>query len=475
MEKTMVQRDTLGMKALLIGMQDGPSVPDGWDAVLNLSQSAVEALVRSNWDGAPGTVENRSLLWVGPADVDGQHDLITVKTDLPLPAVGLNVAGQAVEVGFAIDCGTMLVARAPAELVSRLAEAGSLGASEEIAWSAPIVITPENPLQLGGTIPVAVETAGDRRSFSIALNLADADLALSGRGAEDFSAQAVNQGLESWLAGHKLSGQIGKLELRDEDEAAILTPSVVMTRMAASLNGGPVLQILLAASPGAAAPASVAPVLHPDGQDFSLMVSSRATMTMIANSYNTGTGDIKLVSVPPADEQVHWIARVHEAMIFRGTFSNPEGGEVYATDYASQYMCFGGSTDQGLKLFTYIDPRSTVKLELDLAAHYPVGISGAGTDQVVGLQEGAQSVTGDGFYEGIVRPQLEKFLTGEIRSDMTRVRLTEISDLVLRDLTLSGHALKFDVAGLPGELLIAGSLIPDAEACASQEGNENGR
>jgi hypothetical protein len=475
MENAMVQRDTLGMKALLVGMQDSPTVPDGWDAVLNLSQSAVESLVRSNWDGASGIAGNRSLLWVGPADVDGQHDLITVKTDLPLPAIGLNVAEQAVEVSFAIDCGTMLVARAPAELVSRLGDAASVGGSDEIAWSAPIAITAENPLQLGGTIPVAVEAAIDRRSYSIALNLADADLALSGRGIEDFSTEAANQSLESWLAAHKLSGQIGRLELCDGAETTILTPSVVMARMAASLNGGPVLQILLAAAPGATAPASVAPVLHPDGQDFSLMVSSKATMTMIANSYNTGTGEIKLISLPPEDGQAHWIARVHEAMIFRGTFSNPEGGEVYATDYASQYMCFGGSTDQGLKLFTYIDPRSTVKLELDLAAHYPVGISGAGADQVLGLQEGAQSVTGDGFYEGIVRPQLEKFLTGDIRSDMTRVRLTEISNLVLRDLTLSGHELRFDVAALPGELLVAGALIPDAEAPALQEGNDNGR
>lgn len=470
----MVQRDSLGMTALLVGMQDRASVPDGWDVVLNLSQSAVQSLVLSDWDGAPQAGEERPLLWVGPADVDGQHDVISVNTDLPVPAVSLNLAEQSVEVSFAIDSGTMLVARAPAELVSRCSDPRSVGDSGEVPWSPPIEITRQNPLRLGGTIPVAVEAADDRRSFSIGLSLGGADLTLSGGGAEDFSSRAVSQDLAGWLAANRLSGRIGNFALRDDAEATPVTPAAVVARIAESVDGQPVLQILIGASPGAMVPASSPPVPHPDAHDFSLMVSSKATMTMIANSYNTGTGDIKLISLPPADEQVHWIARVHEPMIFRGTFSNPEEGTVYATDYASQYMCFGGSTDQGLKLFTYIDPRSTVQLQLDLAAHYPVGISGTGDDQVVGLREGAQSVTGEGFYEAIVQPQLEKFLTGDIRSDMTRVRMTEISDLVLRDLTLSGHGLKFDVAALPGELLIAGSLTADADAPGAQEGDDHG-
>lgn len=466
----MVQRDSLGMTALLAGMRDSPAVPDGWDAVLNLSQSAVQALVLSDWTGAQGTAEDRSLLWVGPADVEGQHDLIEVKTDLPPPVVSLNVSGQSVDLNFAIDSGTMQLAKAPAGLVARLRGSQSNIESEDVEWSPPVPITGQNPLQLGGSIPVGVEAAADGLSFTIGLRLAEGNLTLSGQGPDSFTAQAADQGLADWLASQKVSHRIGTFAIQEGAEASVLTPASIATRLMPSLNGQPVLQILIGAAPEAVAPASTAPVLHPDGQDFSLMVGSKATTAMIANSYNQGTGDIKLVSVPPEDGQVHWFARVHEAMIFRGTFSHPDG-EVYVTDYASQYMCFGGSTDQGLKLFTYIDPRSTVRLELDLAAHYPVGISGTGADQVVGLQEGAQSVTGDGFYEAIVKPQLEKFLTGEIRSDMTKVRLTEVSDLVLRDLTLSGHGLKFDVAALPGELLVAGCLTPDAEAPAVGEGN----
>jgi hypothetical protein len=182
---------------------------------------------------------------------------------------------------------------------------------------------------------------------------------------------------------------------------------------------------------------------------------------MIANGYNLGTGIIKLASVPPQDGQVHWFVEVHEPMVFEGTFGN-QNGDVYLTDSAKLFMRFGGSPDQDLKLFTYIDPSSTVQLQLELAAHYPTQISGTGTGQVVGLQEGAQSVTGHGFYEAIVQPQLATFLNGDIRSDMSKVRMTPLSDLALRDLSLSGHGLQFEIAALPAELVVAGSLVRNA-------------
>lgn len=457
----MVQQDALGMTALLGAMRDSPSVPDGWDLVLNLSESAVQALVRSDWEGASRTAEDRALLWVAPAEENGVHDVIEVKTDLPPPVVRLNIEDQAVHVTFAVESGTLQFGKAPAGLAARLRDAGSSDEDGDVSWSAPVAITEQNPLQLAGTIPVGVEAADDCRSFSIGLRPVDAVLSLSSPGDGAFSTEAANHDLTDWLAARKLSDQIGNFTLRDGAGANLLTPAAVAARVVAALDGQPVLQILTGASPGATAPASSDPVPHSPVHDFSIIVSSKATMTMIANSYNQGSGVLKLASVPPEDEQVHWFAQIHEPMVFEGSFGRQDG-ETYVTDHSKLYMRFGGSTDQGLKLFTYIDPDSTIQLELDLAAHYPVGFTGTDTDRVVGLSDGAQSVTANGFYEAIVQPQLEKFLTGDIKSDMSAVRMPEISNLMLRDLTLSGHELEFAVAALPGELLIAGVLIPAA-------------
>ncbi len=454
----MSQQVPAAVAALLGAMQDSPAVPDGWDVALHLSEPSVQSVVRSNWNGTSQT--GSSLVWVSPNAVNGQHDVVEVNSNLPPPAVSLNAASQAVHVNFGIDNGTQRTGKLPAETM-HLFDPNSAGGRGTILWGQTVAITPQSPLQLAGPIPVGVKAADDGRSFSIGLNRANANLTLSSPANAGMFAQSPNQSLDQWLPAAALSGQIGNLTRQTGAGATVLTPASVATRVATSVGGQPVLQILTGSSPGATAPPVSAPVSHPDTHDFSLIVSSKAIMAMIASGYNVGTGVIKLDAVPPQDGQLHWFAQVHEPMVFQGTFGN-QNGDVYLTDNSKLYLRFGGSTDQGLKLFTFIDPASTVQLQLDLAAHYPTGISGAGADQVVGLQEGAQSVAGNGFYEAIVQPQLEAFLKGDIRSDMTNVRMTAISDLILRDLALSGHGLQFEVSALPAELLIAGSLVPHA-------------
>ena len=460
MGNAMAERDALDLAALLSRMRESPSVPEGWDAVLNLSQPAVEALVLSDWEGVPPTRDAPSLLWVAPGEVEGLHEVVEMKTDLPRPAVGLNLANQTVDLGVTIQSGTLQFGKAPSGLLAQLRDKGSSGV-EGVSWSPPVPITQADPAQLAATLPVGVRAAGDGRSFSIGLALADSRLNLSSRSEDAWSAQTGDPALAAWLALHKVSHQIGSLTLPAGSEANVLTPAAVAARIAVSTDGEPLLQILTGTSTGAVTPASNGPVPHPDGHDFSLTVGSKAAMAMVVNGYNLGTGVVKLVPVPPSDDQLHWFAQVHEPMVFEGTFGNQDG-EIYVTDHAKFYMRFGGSTDDGMKLFTFTDPASTIQLELDLAAHYPVGVIGSGADQLVGLREGDQSVTANGFYEAIVKPRLEAFLTGDIRSDMARVRMTALSELFLRDLTLSGHTLQFEVAALPGELLVAGHLVAGA-------------
>lgn len=458
-----------GLMAFAVGMQDRPVVPAGWDMVLNLSQPAVQSLVWRNWDGVMGAGDrDRPLLWVAPGAVEGQHDIVVVRSALPRPAVRLNPENHAVDLHFGIDTGTLRVGKVSAALLRGMPDRRALVDHDAVAWAAPVAITPQDPLQLSGSLPVTAglvtgagpDSGTGGRGFSIGLALTDPPFVLSGM-QNGLLSDALNQPLQAWVAGQHLSGQIGMIALPDGRGPTVLTPTTVSARVAIASDGQPVLQILTGASFGAAVPAMGAPAPSPDAHDFSLMVSSKATMAMIASGYNLGRGVVKLVSVPPEDGQPHWFVQVHQPMVFEGRFGN-QNGEIYLTDRASFTMGFGGSADTGLTLFTRTDPASTVRLELDLAAQYPVAISGIGEGQVVGLRDGSQSVTGDGFYEAIVKPQLEAFLYGDIRTDMAQVRMTALSDLVLKDLTLSGHTLLFETAALPAELLVTGRLIPTA-------------
>ncbi|ORE92722.1 hypothetical protein [Aurantimonas sp. 22II-16-19i] len=444
--------------AVLAAMREAPSLPEGWDVALNLSASSVRSLLASRSSGAQARDADDALVFIGPGETDGRRGLVALRADLPSPSLVLSQSDQAARLLFRIEAGTLQPGRLPGETPPAIPDARALLEGVGTRWSDPLVITDDSPLHLTVLAPLAVRREPEG-GFTVELDLTAAGVTLADARGADISGELICGDTGEWLAAGGFSGHIASLASPQGYPPHALAPGQVAARIAASLEGEPLLQILTGPASAPQLAAASAPVPHPDGDGFSVIVGSEAAMALVASSYNLGTGDIKLSCVPPQDGQVHWFLQVHEPMVFEGRFGNTDG-QIYVTDHARFYMRFGGSCDEGLQLFTFTDPASTVRLELELSAHYPVAISGEGTGQLVGLEEGAQAVTGEGFYENIVKPQLQTFLLGDIRADMTRVRLTAVSDLVLRDLALPGHALTFEVAALPGDLLIAGSLAP---------------
>ena len=455
------------LAALLAAMRKGPSLPEGWDVAVNLSQPAVQAIVASDWNGMPAKNASRTLVFAklaadGPGAAD-RHDIVVLRADLPAPTIHLSQTDQAAQLVFRVDNGTlqpgMLQGNYAAEPLSPAPDVRSFLAGRGGDWGEPRAVTDQDPLHLSVLAPRAVRR-DHAAGFTIELDLAAAGFTLHHAGGSPDAIGASEDEPARLLASDGFVGPVASLAVPPNASTHELAPGQVTARIVTSQDGEALLQILTG-PPSAPLPATdSAPVPHPAADDFSVIVASKAVTAAIAGGYNRGTGDIKLVSVPPQDGQVHWFLQVHEPMVFEGRFGKLDG-EIYVTDHARFFMRFGGSCDAGLQLFTFTDPASTVQLELDLSAHYPVTISGAGAGQLVGLAEGAQAVTGEGFYENIVKPQLQTFLEGDIRTDMTRVRLTAVSDLVLRDLTLPGHAPSFELAALPGDLLISGRLVAD--------------
>ncbi|WP_413207810.1 hypothetical protein [Rhodospirillum sp. A1_3_36] len=448
------------MDDLLKAMSETPAVPEGWDLALNLSQNAVQSLLLSNWEGGTGKAKERGLTWLAPTQVDGQHDILEVRTDLSSPTVALDDSASVVTLTYGIDTGVLRIGKVSAERAAHMPDAQMLLQTNDVSWSNPVDITSQNPLRLAGAMPLVVRPTPDGQRFAIALDISANGLTLTSADEGGLSSHTVAQPLTQWLSAQNLTGQIASFARANKSATVSrIAPDAVSTRMGRSVAGDPVLQILAGLTPDAPVEGAGRAIPHPDGYDFSVLVSSKSTMAMIVSGYNQGTGEIKLVSMAPSSGDAHWFAQIHEPMIFEGTFGT-EDGQIFVTDRSEQYLRFGGSPDQGLRLFTFTDPASSVHLHLEIAAHYPTAISGTGADQRVGLSEGGQSINGEGFYENIVKPQLENFLTGQIRSDMTRVQMTAISDFLLRDMVLTGHRPRFEISALPAELVIAGHLEP---------------
>lgn len=436
-------------------LRAAPSVSEGWDLAINLSADAVQKMVESNWDDGVG---ERPLVWVTPGEVDGAYDVVAVHSELKAPKVSLDHLTQAANMAFNITSGNLRVGKASAGLTRSVASPESLLEHNDVQWDDDVNITPSNPLNIAGAVPLSVNRDSRGEQFSVDLNFAQSNLMLTSRDDGGITSSVNRGNLNHWLQQQKLSGQIAKLTRGPTEQGGDLAPSNMSTRIISTLSGASVLQLLAGGSASQTVVHGNNQVPHPEEYDFSVMVSSKAVMGMIANAYNVGGGQIKLIPRPPSGSDSHWYLEVHQPMVLDGFFGI-EDGETFVNDRSTMYMRFGGSSDQGLKLFTYTDPSSNVQLQLDLAAHYPTEISGEGQQQLIGLKEGGQSISGEGFYENIVKGQLESFLTGDIKGDMTQVRMHVLSELLLRNLSLSGHTMQFDVSALPSELLVVGSLI----------------
>jgi hypothetical protein len=441
----------------IAAMCDAPVMRDGWDVALHLSQAAVQTLVLANWTGPVGTGTARTVNWIAPAQEDGSSVVIDLQTELTAPRIGLDPGTQSARIAFDIDSGIIRIGKAASDQISLQGDVRKLAPDSTVAWERSVDITPEAPVYLSGQVPLSVQSTEQAGGFAVSLDFGLTELSLTGGQDSDLTSAFGPQELLPWLAAQGLTDQIATVAQSDPLVIHTLSPAKVTARIVTDAGGTAVLQLLTASNPQAGEYDLAISAPPNDAYDFSLVVSSQAAVTMIANSYNAGSGDIKLNIEAPQDGLPHAFAQVREPMVFEGAFGI-DGGETFHTDHSELYMRFGGSADEGVKLFTFIDPNSTVALQLDLAAHYPLGISGAGADQLVGLRPGAQSVKGDGFYEQLVVPQLTYFLTGEIQTEMTAVAFAPLSQLTLADLQLSGHDLAFQMAAFPGELVVMGQL-----------------
>mmetsp|Transcript_22465 Transcript_22465/g.36355 ORF Transcript_22465/g.36355 Transcript_22465/m.36355 type:complete len:446 (-) Transcript_22465:1819-3156(-) len=445
-------------------MLDAPILPDGWDMALHLTEDAVQALIRADWDKASGGAMARAITWTAPGTDDGQVAVIDLETDLGLPVVQLDVASQSAALAFDLSNGVVRVGMADPKALATVPSVRALEAEGAVAWEHSIDITPQSGLRLVGHVPLGVRRSDEdlANGFVIALETASATLALTGDGSEDITGLFGSDEVAPWAVDQGLGAQIVSIADTDGSYVGGVSLAKLATRVVAGRTGVPLLQVLGATNPDAGDADIAVPAPQSEDYDYSLTVSSKAAMSMIANSYNVGTGEVKLDTEQPQEGLPHWFVQVREPMVFEGAFGI-EGGETLHTDHSELFMRFGGSVDQGVKLSTYIDPNSTVELELELAAHFPLSITGSGATQMVGLCNGAQSVEGTGFYEQLVVPQLTSFLTGDIRTDMTQVQLRPLSQFALKELQLAGHRLDFALAALPGELVVMGKLEALAE------------
>jgi hypothetical protein len=451
---------------LIAEMHRKRSVLRGWDAVLNLSENAINDVLANGWPaggGHPGEVVWREDPPAGPISEPGGQSAALIRVDFSLgPPVLTLGAGAAVSIRQDI-----LTAEIRRGIVDR---AGLDVSAANWSGSTPLAVTPATRLAGTAALVFAADPAAEGR-HSLFLDLSGPDWTIEGAQALALDTGALALKLRDRLAPDQTRPVIVSIDFDTDPGAPSLTPSSVTLNRPRTDSGPGIVQLLIATRggpPGGVAPGGLGPdgagtdVANPipaaDGASYSLMIGSGNVIPEIVEKFNGGTGLVKLVAVPPEASATSWFAQTRNAMQYSGSIS-ADGAFPPIESQAELHMRFAGSKDEGLALATYVSPSSNIQPQLVLSATYPISVTGEGARAKIALGAKAASVQAAGVAENAVKPRLEQFLNGDIAADMSAITLDVVSTFALQTISLPGSLLELRHVAMPGDLLITGTIL----------------
>jgi hypothetical protein len=444
-------------------MHERRSVLNGWAAVLSLSQRAVSALVQARWDtGKPVCLTSRE-----------GNSLTQVSLTLDAPDVTFS-DGDAVEIRIPVRAASVRQGTLP----DGLPEGAGRVAEEAVAWSPLRSVSCGDDFVVTGKVPLVMTGDDSPEAWSLSLDFGGASFSVAGADRLASSEERMGSSLSTWFAAQNIRPGIVAYRFSPSADGRQICP----TRAAFSLSsreGRRALHLCLAtdATPSASTPTSLASPVVDDEDDFSLIIDSRIVIDDVVSGFNSGMGRLKLdaVSAPvsrtagdDAGPQVRfWYARTAHPLVYDGTVDT--GGVFPVTqNHAELGMDFLGSTSDGLVIEDYTTPESNIRLSLSVDGSFPLVVTGEGKDQKIGFTSAGLAVTEGGMIESVIKPQLEAFLFGEIKPNMTSFTFDPVATMLLSHFIFDGFLPAIHGVQLPGDLLVTGTLDAFSDNAATQ-------
>ncbi len=412
------------LESLLAELHQKQSVLNGWAAVLSLSEKATIDMVEVHWP-KPGTRGEAKRAHEG----DSGADVARIELELGPRQLGLDPD----------SC--------------RLT----------FTWEASGPSGLEGSARLEGSAPLRLET-DSRNELCRVLILDLGALELRSHGGGTRAAKLGDRLAGALKAGGGL--RLATFSLAPEQRLRRLQPTTLQLNSMTTASGEKVLQMLVGTGrePDHSSVDLSEPVPTASGADFSLVVDSSIVIRDLVTDFNAEPGLLKLAAIGPAagEKNGAWYAQTRNPLSFSSSVSwgkaipKIEGQAVMG-------MNLKGSTGVGFVLSSYLDPASSLDLQLTVQGEFPLQIESVDGEQKVGLTSGQTTLEATGVAENSVLPQLTSFIDTDLRPNLAKLTFSQATTLLLETLQLPLHLPQVDHARMPAELLLAGRLTRKSE------------
>lgn len=454
---------------LLAQMTDNQEVLQGWDAVMNLLASSVDAFFQQQFDHHTRGAGEMTIAAVWCEGVEPFHGVyITNVRELRVvlgPPLFQFASGSAeITVHQTILSGVLRLGTKEVPSDFKPSACGCVWDDKSVSWNDPVTLDTSRGPTLSGTVALTeVQGLVGAGTRSLVLDFAQGAFVLNQLEVTGVPPGEIVDQIKDYFATQEIRYQLASLNFANVAGNAALTPTAFQFNVLTTNAGNTLVQLLITTD-GSRPSSRVIDVNEPiptaDGLTCSLMVSSRILYSeVLAAGFNAGGGSFELQAYPSGQTGQIWHAAISPELHFEGSFSFGSCCDRTTVTY-SIYLggTYSGSATQGFVLNQQVHASGNAPVDITVFAANPLRLAGSGAGQTLTIVPGTPQVTVTGSVEEQIKSTLESILNDDFRRGLAGISFAPITLFALETLLFPGNLISMSQAQAPGDLLIVGTF-----------------
>jgi len=459
--------DSPTLTYLLNQMYQDKEVLNGWDAVLNVLESAINQFFQAQYQAKTSGQMTIAQVFCGPR-LTSPHGAYCVVTQFSFtlgpPSFVFTGSSNTVTVTQAIVSGSTRSGSMDVDAGFQPASCGCVPNDPRVTWG------PVQSIDVGSnpTITAIVQLTSvtgliNPTTHTIVLDFATGAFTVNNVTLQGVTSQQLSDQIKSWFATNDMTYQVASLDFSDGSSNPALTPTQFQFNVIQTNSGNIIVQLLITTngSPAAGIPIVLEPIPTASGYTCSLMISSRIVFSnILCAGFNAAGKPFQLYPQAGSGTQ-GYSAFIAPQMHFAGSFSFGSCCDQTTVTY-SIYLggTYTGTATSGFFLYQSVTPSGNIGNTITVTGINPVSLTGTGTGQSIQInpQPPNVSVTGGGSDQ--INGQLQSILGNDFQTAMAGISFSSVSYFALRNVLFPGNMISMGVVQVPTDLLIVGTFQP---------------
>lgn len=456
------------LDTLLAEMAQNKEVLNGWDAVMNVLESAINTFFQSQFRKQTGNTGTMTIsqVFCGPRlpSPHGDYSVVTsFSFTLGPPSFVFTDASNTVTMTQAIVGGTTCTGSLAVEAGFQPASCGCTANDPRVVWGSPERVDLGPHPTVSAKVPLTSVTGLiDTRTQTVVLDFANgaftvANLTIANVGSDDIALHIKN-----WFVSNGVRYTLASVVL-GTGSLPSLTPTWFRFRVIKTNVGNTIVQLLIHTTGTGTQgdPMVPEPIPTADGYTCSLMISSRITFSdILCAGFNAANKPFRLYP-QSTSLTAGYTATIAPPMHFAGSFSYGSCCSPTTVTY-SLYLggTYSGTATHGFHLWQEITPSGNVGNTITVSGDNPVSLSGTGAAQAICITPLPPTVVVTGGASETINSTLQEILNTDFKTAMAGISFGPVTYFSLRTLLFPDSMMKMGVVQVPTDLVIVGTFQP---------------